>query len=343
MSKVFLDAGHGGTDSGATGNGMLEKVINLDVVLKLGDILKQRGVEVNFSRTTDAFVDLQKRCDMAAAFGAQYFISVHHNSGGGDGAEAYKSVYADGGAQLADNILKEFQTIGQNLRGVKEKWNSTHTEDYYGVLRGLKPGISGILCEFGFIDTSDAQIFNTPDKRIAEATAYAKGILKTLGIAYDVPTPTPAPAPAPQSAPQPVAPSALATLNVVTDLKGYMSADDALKGSNPKTTVHPGSYFIFNTHGGAINVTAVKGQPGSWVNVSLNIGSAVAAPAPQYLPVKCVTLITKWVRSGAGWGYSKVGQVKVPDKYQILSPSNNGWLQIGLNGKPLGWVSASIF
>lgn len=188
MAKVFLDAGHGGKDSGACGNNMQEKVINLEVTLQVGAILTQHGVDVNYSRTTDVYLDLQPRCDLANAWDADYLVAIHHNAGGGDGAETYHSVFPDKGSMLSNNIESEFVAIGQNLRNTADtRWNSTHTNDYYGIIRGVKSNISAVLCEFGFIDSADSQIFNTSEKRSVEALAIAKGILKTINIAYQEP------------------------------------------------------------------------------------------------------------------------------------------------------------
>lgn len=56
MQKVFLDAGPGRRDSGAVGQGLLEKEIVLSVTLKIGKILKSQGVEVIYSRINDKFI-----------------------------------------------------------------------------------------------------------------------------------------------------------------------------------------------------------------------------------------------------------------------------------------------
>ena len=55
MAKVFLDAGHGGKDPGAVGNGIREKDITLAITLKVGEILKRYKIDVVYSRTTDVF------------------------------------------------------------------------------------------------------------------------------------------------------------------------------------------------------------------------------------------------------------------------------------------------
>ena len=78
--KVVLDAGHGGKDPGALNNGVKEKDVVLDVVLKIGKILeKNKDIEVIYTRKTDVFVELRERANIANKAKANLFISVHCN------------------------------------------------------------------------------------------------------------------------------------------------------------------------------------------------------------------------------------------------------------------------
>ena len=78
---VVLDAGHGGHDSGNTGNGYREKNIALNIVLEVGKILeKKENIKVIYTRKTDKFVDLFKRGAIANEADADLFVSVHCNS-----------------------------------------------------------------------------------------------------------------------------------------------------------------------------------------------------------------------------------------------------------------------
>ena len=81
---VVIDAGHGGKDSGNTGNGYLEKRIALNISLQLGKILKKvNDIEVIYTRTSDKFVNLFERANIANKSNANLFISIHcdsHNS-----------------------------------------------------------------------------------------------------------------------------------------------------------------------------------------------------------------------------------------------------------------------
>jgi len=79
--KIFIDPGHGGDNPGAiAASGLEEATVNLDVSLRLGDILTSRGYEVNYSRTTNVNVSLAQRARLANLWGADYFVSIHCNS-----------------------------------------------------------------------------------------------------------------------------------------------------------------------------------------------------------------------------------------------------------------------
>lgn len=79
--KIFIDAGHGGSNPGAIGpNGLNEADVNLDIALKLGRILSSWGYEVKYSRVSDTTLTLGERARMANEWNADYFVSIHCNS-----------------------------------------------------------------------------------------------------------------------------------------------------------------------------------------------------------------------------------------------------------------------
>jgi len=78
--RVVIDAGHGAHDPGAIGNSVREKDINLKAAVALGNILKQYGAEVFYTRSTDIFLKLQERTAFANTKNADVFVSLHCNS-----------------------------------------------------------------------------------------------------------------------------------------------------------------------------------------------------------------------------------------------------------------------
>ena len=81
VSRIVLDAGHGGHDPGAKANGISESELVLDVTLRLRALLeKQPGMEVTLTRDKDVFVPLEERTAIANREGADLFLSIHANA-----------------------------------------------------------------------------------------------------------------------------------------------------------------------------------------------------------------------------------------------------------------------
>jgi N-acetylmuramoyl-L-alanine amidase len=81
VSRIVIDPGHGGHDPGATGKGVTEASVVLDVALRLEKLLAGvEGVEVILTRRTDDFVPLQERTAIANREGADLFLSIHANA-----------------------------------------------------------------------------------------------------------------------------------------------------------------------------------------------------------------------------------------------------------------------
>jgi N-acetylmuramoyl-L-alanine amidase len=180
--KVFIGVGHGGSDPGAVANGFREKDLNFDIALACQYELARHGVLTKMSRTKDENDPLSEEIRECNAFGPDLAVDIHNNAGGGDGAEVYYSVNGGTGATLAWNILAEIKKTGQNSRGAKTRKNSAGN-DYYGFIRSTKA--HAVIVECAFVDNkTDMQIIDTEAEREAMGVAIAKGILKTLGVAY---------------------------------------------------------------------------------------------------------------------------------------------------------------
>ena len=77
---IVIDPGHGGSDSGAVGNGLKEKNVVLATSKKLGALLTKRGYKVLYTRSTDVFINLRSRTIFAGKKNADMFISIHANA-----------------------------------------------------------------------------------------------------------------------------------------------------------------------------------------------------------------------------------------------------------------------
>lgn len=165
----MLDAGHGGSDSGAVYNGRLEKNDNLRITLAVGERLARSGERVLYTRTDDSTVDLTYRSTMANSAGATYFVSFHRNSAStvGRGVEVY---YYTGlsaqstAARMAAPVQDALVACGFHNRGVKQA--------NFSVLR--RTSMPAILVELAFINNEAENAKLDPEfDRIADAIASA--------------------------------------------------------------------------------------------------------------------------------------------------------------------------
>ena len=171
--KIVVDPGHGGSDPGAIGpTGLKEKDVVLKVGLKVRDLLKNYGYTVVMTKTTDKYVSLQERCDIANNSDADFFISIHNNSfsdSSANGTETYSFFPNDLGGQLAKSIqTKLVSTLGRYNRGHK-------TADFY-VLRNTK--MPAALAELAFISNpKEESLLRTDEFQTKAAKAIVDGIL----------------------------------------------------------------------------------------------------------------------------------------------------------------------
>lgn len=94
VSRIVIDAGHGGHDPGARASGTSEADLTLDVAQRLQKLLeKQPGVEVVMTRDTDVFIPLQERTAIANREGADLFLSIHANASRNSSARGIETYF----------------------------------------------------------------------------------------------------------------------------------------------------------------------------------------------------------------------------------------------------------
>lgn len=177
MAKIFIDPGHGGTDSGAVGNGIREKDITLRIGTMVRDMLvsEYEGVTVRMSRTSDETVSLSQRSNAANSWGADYFVSIHVNAGGGTGFESF--VYTGTGAPTTT-----YQTaVHKRVINLTNWGDRGKKQANFHVVR--ETNMPAILTENGFIDNaSDANKLKNASFLSTLARGHAEGIADAFNL-----------------------------------------------------------------------------------------------------------------------------------------------------------------
>ena len=183
--KIFVDAGHGGTDPGASGNGLVEKDITLDIANRLRTQLQNLGATVRMSRTSDTAVSIDSRINASNSFGANIFVSIHCNSASSTSANGIETLVGDKASQntikLAQQVSARLASrLGASLRsgiatGVKRA--PADTGRYVKVVDPAHNKAWAILPEILFLsNANDATKLKSATNRQAAAEAIASGI-----------------------------------------------------------------------------------------------------------------------------------------------------------------------
>ncbi|MDF1617355.1 N-acetylmuramoyl-L-alanine amidase [Petrocella sp. FN5] len=177
---VVIDAGHGGRDPGAVANGLLEKDVNLKMLLYLKNHLDaDTNIKVYYTRLTDTFPSLQERCDLANEVGADFFVSIHNNAfnASHNGTE---TLYFPSSAQNKLTSPKLAQIFQKNIvaytgmmdRGLKQR------ENLYLLKNTSMPAI---LVEVGFLtNVGDAAKLKDENFLKTSGAALYQSILETF-------------------------------------------------------------------------------------------------------------------------------------------------------------------
>lgn len=178
---VWIDTGHGGKDPGAARNGLLEKDIALAVSLAIKKELETNyeDVQVMLSRSTDVFLELKERTDMANKAGADILVSIHCNAGGGEGGfESFRSTSASTATRSFQNVLHTELMTALKPFGVIDRGQKS--KNLHMCRESRMPAV---LTENLFIDVaSDAARLKRPEVIAAIVHGHVEGIAKFLGL-----------------------------------------------------------------------------------------------------------------------------------------------------------------
>ncbi|WP_344911713.1 peptidoglycan-binding protein [Amphibacillus indicireducens] len=178
--KIFLDPGHGGRDPGGQGYGLDEKDVVLDIALKLADILQNQYlyVDINLSRETDRFIELEDRSKMANAWGADFFLSIHTNAHNGTTSGFETFIHSGNVSQeTRARQITIHNYIMKNLSAIDRGQKTAN----FSVLRNTS--MPALLVEYLFIDNyAENQLLRTSSYRSHLAQITAEAIAQSFGL-----------------------------------------------------------------------------------------------------------------------------------------------------------------
>lgn len=185
MKKVVIDAGHGGDDPGASGNGIVEKELTLEISQYIHDRLDELGIENTLIRDSDETIEPNDRVNkIVSPYGSDsdvLVVSNHINAGGGEGAEI---IYAlRNNDTFSRKISDELESMGRVVRKYyQRRYPSDSSKDYYFIHRNTG-NTEAVIVEYGFLDNvDDANLLKKYWQDYAEAVV--KAIANYLGVPY---------------------------------------------------------------------------------------------------------------------------------------------------------------
>ena len=187
ITKVIIDAGHGGFDGGAVANdGTVEKDLNLKIALKLDAVLRMFGYKTVLTRNTDASLedenvsgskktsDMKKRLSITEQYPKAYFISIHLNKYQTSQPKGTQVFYglASGSQNLAESIQSAVKNSiqPQNKRVIKKTTND--------IFLLCKSKIPSVIVECGFLSNpQELEQLKNEQYQLSLAFAIAEGII----------------------------------------------------------------------------------------------------------------------------------------------------------------------
>ena len=192
---VYLDAGHGGYDPGASYFGISEKSLTLAIQSRVKAKLESEGYQVVTTRTSDTYVDLADRSRAANASESDIFVSIHINASGSSAAQGIETYYYQPYAEypsrinatyhanptrlsMSDTLANAIQSSLINATGAQNQGVKRQT---FAVLR--ETTAPAVLLELGFLSNpQEAARLNTSAYQETLANAIVAGIKRYYSI-----------------------------------------------------------------------------------------------------------------------------------------------------------------
>ncbi|PFA23008.1 MULTISPECIES: N-acetylmuramoyl-L-alanine amidase [Bacillus cereus group] len=315
--KLVIDAGHGGYDSGAVGNGLVEKNLTLQIAKRVRDILLATyTINIKMTRDSDVFISLSERANIANSFGADFFISFHINSGGGTGFESYIYNGLSDSSSAAAKQKKMHAAVNPVLTkyGLRDRGAKKAN---YAVLR--ETAMDSLLTETAFIDTTfDANLLKNPQFIEDLCQAYARGIAEILGLTANPNPSNPNPSNPP---PQKLGVAYIRGKNVNLR-RGPSTSSSVIRQLNS-----PESYVVYQENNGWLDLGA-----GQWIYNDPSYIDYVKYGNSDGSPIGVANIRGKNVnlRRGPSTSSSVMRQLNSPESYLVYA-YQNGWLNLGGN------------
>ncbi|MGR3763421.1 N-acetylmuramoyl-L-alanine amidase [Rossellomorea sp. NS-SX7] len=181
MKKIIIDPGHGGSDPGATYKGNEEKTFNLLVSLRVKEYLQDNyNVQIETTRSDNNTISLSERSKYANSINADFYLSIHHNAGGGSGFESYTF----NGSVPANTLTYQTVIHEEFVKKIKGKYpviDRGKKRENFHVLRETK--MPSLLVEILFIDNEKDLSLMKNTGFMSDAAQYlAEGVAKALSL-----------------------------------------------------------------------------------------------------------------------------------------------------------------
>lgn len=312
--KLVIDAGHGGYDSGGTGNGLVEKNLTLQIAQRVRTILTESYyVDIRMTRDSDVFVSLSERANIANSYGADFFISFHINSGGGTGYEDYIYSGLSSSSGTAAKQRKMHEAVGPVLTKYGLKDRGAKQADF-AVLR--ETAMDALLTETAFIDTAfDASLLKNQQFIEDLSRAYVSGIANIMGLSAKPNIPNP---------PNPVTPKDIGVVNIL--------------GQNVNLRTGPSTSYSVIRQLNAPESYVAYGENNGWLGLGANQWVYYDRSYIQYIkyhnsdgsPIGTATILGNNInlRTGPSTSNSVIRQLNAPESYAVYQ-YQNGWFDLG--------------
>ena len=214
VSRIVIDAGHGGHDPGASAHGISEAELVLDIALRLEALLAEQAMDVILTRRTNAFITLDERTEIANRESADLFLSIHANASANAAARGVETYFLNFALnpQAEAVAARENATSGKTMNSLPQivkaitlnnKLNESRdfaSSIQRALIRGMRPGnkvlrdlgvkqapfmvligaaMPSVLAEISFVtNRQEARLLKTPAYRQRIAESLLAGVLR---------------------------------------------------------------------------------------------------------------------------------------------------------------------